>query len=358
MSEERNPRHQPIRGYKEISFTNKWLKELEKVRLNPYEDLPEPQSVLKINESIIATLGNFSLIIGKAKSRKTFFVTSCIAAFLSTNPTLGSLYGVRNENKTRAILFDTEQGRHHLQQTVNRIVRQRDNKDLDQIEVFGLRKYNALERLNMIEAKLYASPNLGLVVIDGVRDLVTSINNEEQASKITTRLLKWTEELGIHMIVVLHQNKYNDKARGHLGAELVNKAETTLSLTLDKDISVVQAEYCRSIEPNPLAFKINENGLPKLVAEYRISISGRKPFSILDYKPIKLFKLFEALLPNDIELKYGELIELLKHEIEAQLGAKWSQANIKSLITLAKNKEWITQEKIRSPYRLGLFNEG
>ena len=68
---------------------------------------------------------------------------------------------------------------------------------------------------------------------------------------IASKLLKWTEEKNIHVVTVLHQNKNDGNARGHLGSELVNKAETVLSVTKDskeKDISIVEAEYCRNKE--------------------------------------------------------------------------------------------------------------
>ena len=39
--------------------------------------------VLKVGDSVLGTLGNFSVSIGKAKSKKTFNVSAMIAAALS-----------------------------------------------------------------------------------------------------------------------------------------------------------------------------------------------------------------------------------------------------------------------------------
>ena len=41
-----------------------------------------PPVVIRIDESVIGTLGNFSATVGKAKSRKTFSVTAMTAAAL------------------------------------------------------------------------------------------------------------------------------------------------------------------------------------------------------------------------------------------------------------------------------------
>ena len=47
---------------------------------NNYNQSPE---VLKIDDSVIGTLGNFSASIGKAKSKKTFNVSAIVASALS-----------------------------------------------------------------------------------------------------------------------------------------------------------------------------------------------------------------------------------------------------------------------------------
>ncbi len=66
----------------------------------------------------------------------------------------------------------------------------------------------------------------------------------------------------------MHQNKSDFNARGHIGTELVNKAETVISISVDekeKELSIVEAQQCRNKEFQPFAFEIDENGLPRLV---------------------------------------------------------------------------------------------
>jgi hypothetical protein len=89
----------------------------------------------------------------------------------------------------------------------------------------------------------YQNPDIGFVIIDGGRYLLSGgINDEKSTTVVTTEFLRWTEEREIHIIVVLHQNKNDLDARGHFGTECVNKAETTASVTecfYEKSISVV-----------------------------------------------------------------------------------------------------------------------
>lgn len=52
------------------------------------DELPAPPVVLKIDESIIGTLGNFSASTGKAKSKKTFNICAMVASALTNGVVL------------------------------------------------------------------------------------------------------------------------------------------------------------------------------------------------------------------------------------------------------------------------------
>ena len=54
-----------------------------------YEKAPE---ILKVHGSVIGTLGNFSASIGKAKSKKTFNVSTIVAAALNFRKTNGKSF--------------------------------------------------------------------------------------------------------------------------------------------------------------------------------------------------------------------------------------------------------------------------
>jgi hypothetical protein len=59
---------------------------------------------------------------------------------------------------------------------------------LPNLEVFGLRSCIPVERLQLIEHAIYNTKNLGFVVIDGIKDLVTSINDEAEVTMIASKL--------------------------------------------------------------------------------------------------------------------------------------------------------------------------
>ena len=80
---------------------------------------------------------------------------------------------------------------------------------------------------------IYRTENVGLVVIDGIRDMVYDINSSSESTKVISLLMTWTGERNIHIHTILHQNKGDEHARGHIGTELSNKAETVLQVEKD-----------------------------------------------------------------------------------------------------------------------------
>ena len=80
-------------------------------------------------------------------------------------------------------------------------------------------------------------------------------------------------------MVVLHENPGSDKARGHIGTELTNKAETVITVQVDKyddDVSIVSAGFCRNKSFKPFAFTITDEDLPKIIEDYDIQMKAKK----------------------------------------------------------------------------------
>jgi hypothetical protein len=346
--------------------TNKinWLSVLEQSKIDPKEVIPPVEIAWEQIDSsggenlILGTLENFSLIIGKAKSKKSFFINIAVSVALSKDTVLGMFRGGLKPSNNKVLYFDTEQGKRHTQEAYKRICKQIKIEEPENLEMYYLRKYNPLERLQMIEEKIYSTEGLGFVVIDGIKDLVTSINDEEQATKISSKLLKWTEEKKIHIICVLHQNKSDNNARGHIGTELINKAETVLSVTVsekDKSISIVEPQQCRNKEPNPFAFEIIDN-LPAIVEDYEIRTkSTSKKFDLSTIEDFKKFEVLTEIFSKEDNIKYAELWRQVKYTFKKKLNYPLGDNRAKDLVTEFKDKNWIVQSEDKKPYTLGSY---
>jgi hypothetical protein len=232
------------------------------------EDIEKSPAILRVIEGVnnteIMTLGNFSTIIGKAKSRKTFLTTLFVAALLSDNV----IQCLQSLEKGKIAWFDTEQSRYHVQMIPKRIKRLLCEIP-NMLTIFCLRPYTYKQRVEMIENYLAGSSGLNCVIIDGIRDLISDINDPNQATEIVEKLMKWSNIYNIHIIVIIHQNKGDYNARGHVGTEIVNKSETVISVSkMDKykNISVVKPELTRGMEFKEFMFKI-DTGLPVILSE-------------------------------------------------------------------------------------------
>ena len=171
-----------------------------------YEKAPE---ILKVHGSVIGTLGNFSASIGKAKSKKTFNVSAIVAAALK-NGTVLRYAAELPEEKRKVLYIDTEQSPYHCLKVMKRILRMAglpDDRDSGYLEFLALRKYTPEQRISIVEQAIYHSPDIGLVIIDGIRDMVYDINSPGESTRIISKLMQWTDDRQIHIHTILHQNK-------------------------------------------------------------------------------------------------------------------------------------------------------
>ncbi len=345
---------------------NNLLSLAEKLKVDVKQKLQPPQIAWQLKNlkspgyGILGTLGNFSLIIGKAKSRKSFFINIAVSAAVSQDLILGRYMSYLPEKKQEVLYFDTEQGKYHVQQAYKRICKQTKIENPQNLQVYCLRALRPSVRLEVIEAVIYNNANIGFVVIDGIRDLVTSINDEEQATVVSSKLLKWTEEKNIHIITVLHQNKSDNNARGHLGTELMNKSEIVLSVTKQKgneDISIVQPEQCRNKEPETFAFQIID-GLPVLVENYvEMAVPKRHSHKLLGLKDQEKHKLLKDVFSVSDSFMHGKLKEQIKLSHDKLFNENMGNNDITKFISESKSIGWLIQKRERAPYRIGILEE-
>ncbi|MBC7523467.1 MAG: AAA family ATPase [Flavobacterium sp.] len=309
----------------------------------------------------LGTLGDFSLIIGKAKSRKSFFINIAISTAISNDLILDRFKGTLPQHQNQVLYFDTEQSKYFVQLALKRICKQVNISEPNNLHVYGLRSQTPGERLELIEFAIYNTPNIGFVVIDGIKDLVTSINDEAEATMITSKLLKWTEQKNIHIVTVLHQNKGDNNARGHIGTELINKAETVLSITkaeADNSISIVEPQQCRNKEPEAFAFEINEDGLPIIAENFEVRTATKKnAFDVVSIENYKKYQLLTEVFSRGESFSFKLLETQIGLAFQNQFKKSIGINAIGKLITDCKNNGWLIQEKLKAPYTIGAFKE-
>ena len=310
--------------------------------------------VLMVDDTVIGTLGNFSASIGKAKSKKTFNVSAIAASALSGRTVL-RYRSMFPENKRKILYIDTEQGRHHCQQVLKRILRlaeMPDDKVPENLIMLSLRKFAPRVRLLIVEEAIGTTPDLGLVIIDGIRDFLYDINSSSESTEVISKFMQWTDDKQIHIHTVLHQNKNDEHARGHIGTELNNKAETIMQVEVDKEdktVSVVEAVHIRDHEFEPFAFRINEEAMPESVESYlpKEKKTGRPtkgPFDPDKEIPKNVHRpALDAVFANGNISNYDDYIERLKEGYGLQ-GIKLGYNKAVKVATLLSDKQMVIKE--------------
>lgn len=323
------------------------------------DQIPPPEVALKIDNAIIGTLGNILSIIGKAKSRKSFFIGMAVSASVAKNNVISVLTNELPNTQRNVLYFDTEQGKYHVQKALKRICTITGVSEPTNLNTYGLRALNPIERAELIEYAIYNTPNLGIVFIDGIKDLITSINDEEQATMIVSKLMKWSEEKNILIVTVLHQNKGDNNARGHIGTELNNKAETVLSVsksTENEMVSIVQAEMCRNLEPESFAFEIDQNGIP-YISDY---VANDKPTKKLSKKELYELYKYEIVIDifattTDLGIGYGQLLDHFKRAYLVKCGESICERTSKDYIKYLIEESYILKSQTDNKYYIGTF---
>ena len=338
-------------------YENIWKKSL----IHVTDEFALPPVVLQAGEAIIGTLGNFSVSTGKAKAKKTFNVSAIVAAALVNGQVLE--YKASFPKSKRTILyFDTEQSPYHCQLVMQRILRLAGlpiDREPEHLRFSHLRAIaDPNERREIIRYAIYNTPNVGLVVIDGIRDLMLDINNSTEATKLVGDLMQWTSEQNIHIQTVLHLNKGDDNARGHIGTELNNKAETVLQVTRDNTLperSIVAPAIIRSKPFDKFAFRLKEVEDEVCIPQIDLSYSDneRKPHRV-SYQELSgnehRMALKQVFSTNEV-LSYSTLIVTLKEAYTKMVGQSYGQTKLKELLQFLLNKGMVVKEE-RGKYRL------
>lgn len=320
--------------YGEPMHAGDYKEQVQRLEFDVTAEYSKPETCISFGGLPLLTLGNFSVVSGKAKSGKSGFVAALAA--LVINPTASGLGNdsLRGELHDKGvILFDTEQGEYHLSLMGRKIHYLAGMKtEKLKLKVFKLRGENSHSRLQFIDATIKdKAESHPFVIIDGIRDVVLDINSTEEATHVANWLLNTTMEQKVHICTVLHENKSNDSIRGHLGTELQNKTETVFTVEKDAAAAVVYTPTSRhkGMKRLGMDFEEREGGLwmPRLFDDARVDTLGRnatviqrKEETTLTDEQIKRIAIniwqknpLEEISPSDLKNNVATIGQRLTH---------------------------------------------
>jgi hypothetical protein len=136
-----------------------------------------------------------------------------------------------------------------------------------------------------------------MVIIDGIRDLVRSINDETECNEMIQLLADVAKSENIAILCILHKNKnkQDESMRGHLGAELENKASSVWEVRRSGNIVTVDETHARNEPTEKWQFKIGEGGIPcspsaeEIANTVNSANSGMLKLQYLNIEEVKTF---------------------------------------------------------------------
>lgn len=228
----------------------------------PYLDLtaelpPDDCLFDRYGQGMLAA-GNLHTIKGKMKVGKSAFGLVIMAAALG-----GCCIGIRPRRDDLTVLWvDTEQDARTVQRKGKAVLRMAglsEDTMPDRLKVLGLRGWG--EPSEMLDAALRAveenAPDLAF--LDGVVDFCAAFNDEEQ-SRETIRRLEGCAAKGTTVLGLIHTNKNDSNARGHLGAFMESKsAEIYEVKKTDENIATVEQPFSRFTPVESFAFAFGDD---------------------------------------------------------------------------------------------------
>ena len=273
------------------------LEQLRPYLLDPREDYPEPYYMLEYNGVPFSTIGGLGAISGQKKNGKSFVLTQLMAAVLGNGCERTNLFlpGLKVPERTleylghepRVLYVDTEMEKLNSAKVLRRVhwLCEWDMKyPNERFNVLWLKnmpkdgdKRPYKQRYDLIRLAIDAlSPDI--VFIDGLRDLLNSINDEESGTQILDELASMAEERHMCIWNALHQNpngKTDDEAkmRGWIGTELGNKVSDTLVSIKSKNASgvtfTVKQQDARGKDLDDWKFEVTDDagnlGIPRII---------------------------------------------------------------------------------------------
>lgn len=194
---------------------------------------PPVQKMLTIDGRTVGTMHNIVAFTGLPKSGKSAFLSAAIAsAFVPYS--IFSIATHLPDKRKGLLLMDTESSEDDFYRQVGRI---KTNLGRDKMpkefHAFMLRDRNAAEIKEYVEYYLQLHPEISIVYIDGLLDLLLNYNDERESKQVIDWLKKITAVFHILVVGVVHTGKKDNHTLGHFGSMIDRYCQSVMVVEKD-----------------------------------------------------------------------------------------------------------------------------
>lgn len=327
-----------------------------KLKKKMKENITFSKAIIERDHLGIIYPNTINVIQGKSGVHKSRLLENMCSAFLTNSASKSFLGFLAKDLQKCALLYvDTERNLSDqypfaLQKIVTSAGYPKDMEvhnfdfisliDVDRDERFDTLK-NYLENLrNKFKCHI-------VVVLDVITDCIGNFNDPKETLKLIDLLNVTINNYDVTFICVIHENPgSSDKARGHLGTEITNKASTVIQIGFEKDragndTELIKVKYLKKrgtkkFDPFYLVYSEEANGLIPAendVVQGYLNLKRSKA----DMNPLKIF-LSKTLVKPMVK---QQLLQTLTREFKCS--ERTIEERLKELIdsneTIVNSKE-------------------
>ena len=178
---------------------------------------------------------NLHTLQGTKKAGKSAAGLAFIVAMLK-----GEFIGIKAAHPdTRILWIDTEQDKSTLRKKGRAVLSMAGlDTQPERLKIVALRGFGGTADAMAATLQAIEENAADFVFLDGVVDLCQSFNDEEKSREVV-------HKYGSAILGLIHTNKYNDEARGHLGAIMQQKSAEIYQVTKESNTAKVSQPFSR-----------------------------------------------------------------------------------------------------------------
>lgn len=264
---------------------NKIIESQKKIKEYVKQPVTFSKPIVSREEIGVIYPNTINAVQGKSGVHKSRLIEILCSLILSKDTAKDFLGFTANFLKKYTVLYvDTERNQKDqfpfaLQKIIINSGHKIDNEvpDFDFISLIEISRDQRFESLKEYLSKLRQDSNDHLIIIlDVITDCIANFNDPGESLKLIDHLNLMINQYNTTFICVIHENPGSaDKARGHLGTEIMNKASTVMQIGFEKDKhnkenELIKVSYlkCRSTKkPDPFHIVYSETTGGLVLAE-------------------------------------------------------------------------------------------
>lgn len=289
--------------------------------------LTPPQPILFQGDQAILFPNTIMVIQGQSGVHKSRVAEHICSTFISQRTQVSHLgFQCSKAEPFHVILADTERNLdyqlpHAIQQILHFAgIHAYDANSLpSNFEFLSLLEIPREQRLSSLESYIEERRALIdshlLVILDVVTDCVKDFNRPEYSLELIDLMNKMINKSKCSFICVIHENPGSEKARGHLGTEIMNKASTVLQVGFMKQdnklTDIIEIKYlkCRSTKRPDSLFARYENEIKTIALIPDDELAVYRQLSAKVSATDETVSVLEECFAESQTIPYHELIQ-------------------------------------------------